>query len=586
MAKDIKKINKANTDTAHVGVPSRLTSRIITNWNEMTSKFLKQFFPAQLTKKLRREIQNFTQKDGDTLYEAWEEFQELQRKCPHHGISLDELVQAFYEGLDNSNKGMVDSVCGCTFMNKTGRTKNSRKSAGGRGGVYDIEARNQMITLDRKLDVLVKAFNGSNLGNQACGICSLLDHSTDSCPNGAMSEEELNFMGQQRQRYDPYLNTYNPGIRDHPNFRWSNNNAQPANTQGQGPRPSGLFVRPQSLAQGQQNLTSATQALVTGQQANSKEITELKKQMGQVIDFMGKIHESGKLPGQTLPNPNAGQFKIVTTRCSRVFEEPLLKKLEPSKEGEAENVFLQDDEDIAEVYAEKQPDKKAVPQSEREAAVPAEKKKVQEAVPLAVPADPKSTQAVLEKGKSSSSNGLVSTNVHARAPFPNRFAKSKHDEVYHATIELFKKVEVNMPLLECIQQNPKYAKFLKELCTNKRLPREKDVAVMNETISAVFQRKLPPKLKDLGSFSIPCTIGTHSFDKIMLDLGASINVMPSYLYADLGLVGFPLKSYNCVFLGYDNPHATSPADIKTKTICGRKFMTITSKIGVAIPKIL
>ena len=125
-------------------------------------------------------------------------------------------------------------------------------------------------------------------------------------------------MGQQRPRYDPYSNTYNPGLRDHPNFRWSNN-AQPSNAQGQGPRPSGLFVMPQvpqgsapfnsnvhgsnnasspnydellkSLAQGQQNLNSATQALVTGQQAHSKDITELKKQMGQVIDFMGKIHE-------------------------------------------------------------------------------------------------------------------------------------------------------------------------------------------------------------------------------------------------------------------------------------------------------
>ena len=95
-----------------------------------------------------------------------------------------------------------------------------------------------------------------------------------------------------------------------------------------------------SLAQGQQNLTSATQALVTGQQANSKEIAELKKQMGQVIDFMGKIHESGKLPGQTLPNPNAGQFKIVATRSGRVFEEPMLKKSEPSKEGEAESILL------------------------------------------------------------------------------------------------------------------------------------------------------------------------------------------------------------------------------------------------------
>ncbi|KAL6178971.1 hypothetical protein ACLB2K_050487 [Fragaria x ananassa] len=47
-----------------------LPAGIITTWYGMVKKFLKQFFPAQLTKKLRREIQNFTQKDGDTLYEA------------------------------------------------------------------------------------------------------------------------------------------------------------------------------------------------------------------------------------------------------------------------------------------------------------------------------------------------------------------------------------------------------------------------------------------------------------------------------------------------------------------------------------
>ena len=65
---------------------------------------------------------------------------------------------------------------------------------------------------------------------------------------------------------------------------------------------------------------------------------------------------------------------------------------------------------------------------------------------------------------------------------------------------------------------------------------------MSETVSAVIQRKLPPKLTDPGSFSISCIIGNTSFDNVMLDLGASINVMPLNVYQSLSLG--PLKSDN------------------------------------------
>ena len=55
-------------------------------------------------------------------------------------------------------------------------------------------------------------------------------------------------------------------------------------------------------------LTSTNQALVQGQQNQGKEIAELKKQMDQVVDFMSKIRETGKLPGGTIPNPK-GNFE-------------------------------------------------------------------------------------------------------------------------------------------------------------------------------------------------------------------------------------------------------------------------------------
>lgn len=58
---------------------------------------------------------------------------------------------------------------------------------------------------------------------------------------------------------------------------------------------------------------------------------------------------------------------------------------------------------------------------------------------------------------------------------------------------------------------------------------------VGENASAVLQRKLPPKCKDPGTFTIPCTIGKTRFGKCMLDLGASINVMPYSVYASLNL---------------------------------------------------
>ncbi|KAJ9132719.1 hypothetical protein P3X46_033556 [Hevea brasiliensis] len=54
---------------------------------------------------------------------------------------------------------------------------------------------------------------------------------------------------------------------------------------------------------------------------------------------------------------------------------------------------------------------------------------------------------------------------------------------------------------------PSYAKFLKEILSNKRRLEDYETVALTEECSAILQRKLPPKLKDPGSFSIPCHIG-------------------------------------------------------------------------------
>ena len=96
-------------------------------------------------------------------------------------------------------------------------------------------------------------------------------------------------------------------------------------------------------------------------------------------------------------------------------------------------------------------------------------------------------------------------------------------------------MQVNIPLLDAIKQVPKYAKFLKELCTTKKRCSNKEVVKVSENVSAVLLFKLPPKCKDPGSFTIPCVIGNTKFEHAMLDLGASINVMPYSIYASMNL---------------------------------------------------
>ncbi|KAL5565251.1 hypothetical protein UlMin_028415 [Ulmus minor] len=82
---------------------------------------------------------------------------------------------------------------------------------------------------------------------------------------------------------------------------------------------------------------------------------------------------------------------------------------------------------------------------------------------------------------------------------------------------------------------PKYAKFLREVLSNKRRLEANEKVMLMEECSAILQRKLPPTLKDPGSFTIPCTIGDFEFDKVLCDLGASINLMPLSIFKKLGL---------------------------------------------------
>ena len=91
---------------------------------------------------------------------------------------------------------------------------------------------------------------------------------------------------------------------------------------------------------------------------------------------------------------------------------------------------------------------------------------------------------------------------------------------------------------------------------------------MTEECSAILQKKLPPKLKDLGSFIISCTIGNQFFENALCDLGASINLMPLSTYKKFGLN--EAKSTN-VTLQLTDRSVTYPRGIVKDVLVRRPF---------------
>ena len=120
-------------------------------------------------------------------------------------------------------------------------------------------------------------------------------------------------------------------------------------------------------------------------------------------------------------------------------------------------------------------------------------------------------------------------------PFPQAL-KGKKKVINRAKIlEMLTQVKVNIPLLDMIKQVPTYAKFLKDLCTVKRGLNVDKKAFLTEQTSAIIQYKTPVKYKDPGCPTIPMNIGGSCVEKALLDLGASVNLLPYLVYKQLGL---------------------------------------------------
>ncbi|XP_062114269.1 uncharacterized protein LOC133825326 [Humulus lupulus] len=120
-------------------------------------------------------------------------------------------------------------------------------------------------------------------------------------------------------------------------------------------------------------------------------------------------------------------------------------------------------------------------------------------------------------------------------PFPQCFQKQQKDGQFRRFLDVLKQLHINIPLVEALEKMPNYVKFLKDILTKKRRLGEFETVALTEGCSAILKSKIPPKLKDPGSFTIPFSIGGGDVGRALCDLRASINLMPMLIFKKLGI---------------------------------------------------
>lgn len=226
----------------------------ITTWNQLVKAFLSKYFPPGRTARLRAEITQFKQLDQESLYDAWERYRELLRKCPHHGLQKWLVIEMFYNALLPNYKGIVDSAAGGSLMGKShdeaytlicemadnyqwhfDRSGQSRRPIGS-----SSQESSEITSLKAQISGLTDQLKGMSeraVGTTNCQICGDF-HPMEECRLVTSSDtndvEQVNYMQNRlnRQPNNPFSNTYNPGWKNHPNFSWSGQQNQTEQPRG------------------------------------------------------------------------------------------------------------------------------------------------------------------------------------------------------------------------------------------------------------------------------------------------------------------------------------------------------------------
>ena len=89
------------------------------NWEELVEAYMGRFFLPALTFERRGEIIVFKQGEDESLYNAWERYKRLLKRCPMHGIDLSTQMDIFYHSMNYASKSIIDAACCGAFKRRS-----------------------------------------------------------------------------------------------------------------------------------------------------------------------------------------------------------------------------------------------------------------------------------------------------------------------------------------------------------------------------------------------------------------------------------------------------------------------------------
>ncbi|XP_016458031.1 uncharacterized protein LOC107781771 [Nicotiana tabacum] len=193
--------------------------------------------------------------------------------------------------------------------------------------------------------------------------------------------------------------------------------------------------------------------MMVEQQTVATTVRNLERQVGQLASAQN-TRPTGALPSDTEANPRAA-LNAASLRNGRQLEEVLSKK------------------------------RKQVTFNERPTTIESTLEKAKE------PEKP-AGKAVAEQPPQ-----LV---ARPPPPFPQRLQKLRDNTAYKKFLDILKQVQINIPFVDILQEVPKYAKYIKDIVTNKRRLTKFETVTLTDECSSIIQGKLPQKLKDPNSW--------------------------------------------------------------------------------------
>ncbi|KAG7547984.1 Retrotransposon gag domain [Arabidopsis suecica] len=486
----------------------------ITSWDECKKAFLTKFFSNSRTARLRNEISSFTQKQSESICEAWERFKGYTIQCPHHGFKKASLLSTLYRGVFPKIRMLLDTASNGNFLNKDVEEgweliENLALSDGNYNedfdrsniGIGDSDAKHSkdIKALNDKLDKIL-------LTQQKQVHYITEEEHYQIQERESTQAEEVCYL----QNQGGYNKGYNPYPPAHPNLSYrSTNVANPQDqvyphqqqhqskpfvpyNQGFVPKqqfsggyqqhnpPPGFAQQPQQAPPAQdQDMKQMLQQILQGQAAGAiaidKKMTEIHNKVHctfndlnvkiEALNSRLKYVESqiastsaptnpGQLPGKAIQNPK-GHVNAIHLRSGRELQ------TRPSIAPVTEDSEIQEGEDF--IQHETQ---------------------------------------------------VNDTTKLDQAAIPSDQAKSPH---------------IKEPVIDKNSH-----KYLKDMIME-RIQEVQGMAMESHECSEIIQTKIiPKKLGDPGSFTLPCSLGTLAFSNCLCDLGAFKSLMPLSVAKRLG----------------------------------------------------